>query len=385
MSRMPAHARLTIRAAEAGDLELLDALQARCQMSDRLSRRSLRYLLSKANAHTLIAECLGVPCGFALLLFNAGTSMARLYAFGMDHERLDEKLALRLLNAVEQAARGHDAVWLRTEVRRDNAGFNALFVAAGYRQFETSADYYEDHMDALRYEKLLAGKLAPALTRVPYFRQTLDFTCGPATLMMAMKSLDSGIALDRKLEIRIWREATTVFMTSGHGGCGPYGLALSAHRRGFQADVYVNDDAALFVDSVRSGEKKEVIRLVQEDFLDEIRRSPIRVRYQTLSLAEMQRQYDQGGIPIVLISSYRIYREKAPHWVVVTGFDERFIYVHDPLMDSSRGHSLTDRANMPILKRDFERMARYGKQAQKAVIVLRRRGALRVASRARQA
>src|SRR3546814_2094248 len=47
-------------------------------------------------------------------------------------------------------------------------------------------------------------------------------------------------SMERALEIRIWREATTIFMTSGHGGCDPYGLAVAANRRGFHAKVYVS-------------------------------------------------------------------------------------------------------------------------------------------------
>ncbi len=162
-------------------------------------------------------------------------------------------------------------------------------------------------------------------------------------------------------------------MTSGHGGCGPYGLAISAYHRGFEVEIYVNDDAALFVDSVRSEEKKEVIRLVQEDFIDEIRHSPIRVSYGILSVAEMQRHFEEGGIPVVLISSYRIYKEKFPHWVVVTGFDDRYIYVHDPLVDTESGETVTDSINMPILKKDFERMARYGKTSQRAALIIRKK------------
>ncbi|MDE2089748.1 MAG: peptidase C39 family protein, partial [Gammaproteobacteria bacterium] len=37
--------------------------------------------------------------------------------------------------------------------------------------------------------------------RIPYYRQTLDFTCGPAALMMAMKALDSKLPFNRKLEL----------------------------------------------------------------------------------------------------------------------------------------------------------------------------------------
>ena len=82
--------------------------------------------------------------------------------------------------------------------------------------------------------------------------------------------LSDSIEPDRKLELRIWREATTIFMTSGHGGCGPYGLALAAVKRGFEVEIYVSDAGVHFVDSVRSPEKKQVISLVQEDMQDQL-------------------------------------------------------------------------------------------------------------------
>ena len=74
----------------------------------------------------------------------------------------------------------------------------------------------------------------------------------------------------------------------------------------------------------------------------------------------------------MLISSYRIYREKFPHWIVVTGFDDKYIYVHDPYIDYESNKTLTESANMPILKKDFERMAQYGKAGQKAVLILKK-------------
>jgi hypothetical protein len=185
-----------------------------------------------------------------------------------------------------------------------------------------------------------------------------------------MKALETDLKIDRKLELRIWRESTSIFMTSGHGGCGPFGLGLSAYKRGFDIEIYVNGTTALFIDSVRDPRKKEIIRLVQEDQLEEIRELPIRVHYGVLSVHEIQRRFSAGSIPIVLISSYRIYHEKTPHWVVVTGFDERYIYVHDSFVDVDEGQTDSDSINMPILKRDFERMSRYGKAGQKAVIIV---------------
>jgi len=189
---------------------------------------------------------------------------------------------------------------------------------------------------------------------------------------MAMKALDPALKLDRTLELRLWREATTIFMTSGHGGCGPYGLALSAYQRGFDLEIHVNEDGVFLVDSVRSLEKKEVMRMVQEDWIEELNRLPVALRRGSLGVDELRRKFEAGGIPLVLISSYRIYGERFPHWVVVTGFDDHYIYVHDPLVNIDAGETLSDSVNMPIPHREFQRMARYGKAGQKAVLILYR-------------
>lgn len=379
-----------IRHATLDDLDALVRIENRCFETDRLSRRNFRYLLIKGNAEIVVEVEDGVMRGYSMLLFNTGTSLARLYSLAVDPDFQRMGVAGALVRASENEATRNDCVTLRLEIRKDNVASIALFKRHGYREFGLYTDYYEDHMDAVRFEKSLVQELAPAMARVPYYEQTLDFTCGPSALLMAMKALDSSIVLDRMLELRIWRESTTIFMTSGHGGCGPYGLALSAYHRGFDVEVFVNDESALFVDSVRSQEKKEVMRLVQEDFVNELRSVPVNIHYGVIGVAALQQQFEQGGIPIVLISSYRIYHEKFPHWVVVTGFDERFIYVHDPFVDKDVGKTITDCVNMPILRKDFERMARYGKAGQKAVLILKRRvetqkGAVEKISRAQVA
>ncbi len=358
-----------IRPATVADLDALVGLENQCFQTDRLSRRSFRYMLTRAHAFTLISEDDGEVNGYVLVLLNEGTSLARLYSIAIDERARGRGVGAALVTAAEEEAIAQDRVDMRLEIRRDNAASIGLFTKLGYRQFGIYSDYYEDHMEALRFQKSLVA-LRPNMAHVPYYQQTLEFTCGPAALMMAMRVLDPGINLGRSLELRLWRESTTVFMTAGHGGCGPYGLALSAHHRGFDVEVYVNDEGALFVDSVRSEEKKEVIRLVQEDFLEELASKPIPVHYRQLSLQETKEKFDAGAIPVVLISSYRIYKEKFPHWVVITGFDDRFVYVHDPYVDVEKGKTDTDCMSMPILQKDFERMARYGKSGLRAALII---------------
>jgi len=362
-----------IRDACLRDLTRLVEIENLAFDVDRLSRRSFRYLLTKANSSNLVFEDDGRILGYVTVLFNTGTSLARMYSLAVDPDARGRGIAQQLIAAAEENTLLNDCISLRLEVRRDNPHAIKLYEKMGYRMFGSYSDYYEDHMEALRFEKRLVPSLKPELARVPYYEQTLDFTCGPSALMMAMKALQPEIKLTRKLELRLWRESTTIFMTSGHGGCGPYGLALAAYNLGFDVEVYVNERGGFFLDSVRSEEKKEVMRLVQEDFIGQLKKLPVKIHYRTPKVAELQELFEQGGIPVVLISSYRIYKEKFPHWVVMTGYDQKYFYMHDPYVDYETGKVAMDCINMSILKKDFERMAKYGKAGQKAALILRRR------------
>lgn len=361
----------SIRPATRADLGPLVQIENAAFDSDRLTRRQFRYMLTRGRARTLVAEGSDASLlGYVMVLFSRGTSVARLYSIAVAREARGLGVARALLAAAEAAVWEQERAYMRLEIRRDNLASQALFEGAGYRRFGVLSDYYEDHMEALRYEKTLAPDLKPALQRVPFYEQTLEFTCGSSSLMMAMQALRPDLVLDRTLELRIWREATTVFMTSGHGGCGPFGLALAAHRRGFAVEVFINDQGVPLVDSVRNPEKKEVMRLVHEDMQEEVRRLGIPVHYRTLSLDELAVRFEAGAVPMVLISSYRIYQEKFPHWVVVTGFDAHFVYVHDPYVDYDNGETTLDSINMPIQREEFSRMSRYGRVGLQAVVLV---------------
>jgi GNAT superfamily N-acetyltransferase len=329
-------------------------------------------MLTKAHADILVAEDADSLQGYVLVLYNGATSVARLYSIALEAHTRGTGLSKQLVEAAEQAARDQARAYMRLEIRQDNTPSLRLFEGMGYRRFGVLDDYYEDHMQAVRFQKSLLPQLRPALAHMPFYEQTLEFTCGASALMMAMKALQPDLSLNRTLELRIWREANTIFMTSGHGGCGPFGLALAAHHRGFMVEIYVNDTGVPLVDSVRGPEKKEVMRLVHEEMLQEIEELQIPVHYENLSLELMEERFSAGVIPIVLISSYRIYGEKNPHWVVVSGFDDKFIYVNDPYVDREEGETPIDSINIAIPRREFSRMARYGRAGLQAVVLLSR-------------
>jgi ribosomal protein S18 acetylase RimI-like enzyme len=362
-----------IRAAVLDDLKQLERLENLCFTSDRLSRRQLRYLLTKGKASLLVEqeEASQELLGYVAVLYSKATSMARLYSIAVLPGLQGKGIGSRLLLAAEEAAWEHQRAYMRAEVRKDNEASLAMFERQDYRRIGEWHDYYEDHMDAWRLEKRLHPDVSPRLTDVPYYQQTLDFTCGPAALMMAMHALDPSLAMDRTLELRLWREATTIFMTSGHGGCGPYGLALAAANRGFVVEIYVNDTGILLADTVRNEDKREVMRLVQEEMQEELQGFGVPIHHGTLSLDEIEALLQQGRMVLVLISSWMIYGEREPHWVVMTGFDDYFVYMHDPFIDVPLGETPSDSINMPIQKEQFVRMSRYGKVGLKAAIILK--------------
>ena len=368
----------TLRAATIDDLDALLRLEEASFLTDRLSRRSFRRFLLSDTDHLLVAvdtDPGAAVLGYVLLLTHRGTRLARLYSICVDPAARGRGIAELLVSAGEEAVHDDGCAYVRLEVRRDNPGAIALYRKLGYRLFGTYDDYYEDGEQALRFEKRIRFYAGPrADLFVPYYSQTTPFTCGPASLMMAMKALDDATALDQREELRLWREATTIYMTSGHGGCGPRGLALAARRRGFAVEIFVNDEGVLFQDSVRDEQKKHVMSVVHADFQEQVEAAGIPVHFRALTLTDVQDALARHLVPVVLISSWRLTREKAPHWVVVAAIDDDFVYIHDPEIRWDRDETDADKQSVPIDRAGFARMARFGQNATRAALLLGRPG-----------
>jgi ribosomal protein S18 acetylase RimI-like enzyme len=374
----PRHrAPFAIRAGRLADIPALVRLEETCFETDRLSRRSFHHMLTKAKASLFVAEAEGTDgelLGYGIVLFHLGTALARLYSLAVHPEARGRGIGVRLLDYAEAETRAHDCVALRLEVRTDNAAAIALYESRGYRRLAPLPHYYEDESDGWRYEKRMRFSPAPSVPQVPYYHQTTDFTCGPACLMMAMSALDPARPIDPDDEIRIWREATTIFMTSGHGGCGPFGLSLAAHRRGFQVRTIVTRSGPLFLESVRSAEKKRIMERAQASVRADFRAAGLKAEIAPITADTLKQALDDGWIPILLISSYRFNAEKVPHWIVVTGVDDRFLLVHDPDMDDDLLKTDVDCVHVPVPRSAFDSMARYGRSRLQAAVLVRAKG-----------
>jgi ribosomal protein S18 acetylase RimI-like enzyme len=148
---------LTVRRGTPDDLAALGAIESSVFPGDRLSRRSFRRLLSSPSAVTLVAVAEHRILGYAILLLRKSSSVARLYSLARMATEGNRGVGTALLEAVEREAAARGALQMRLELRPDNEGARALYERHGYVVFGRTADYYEDHADALRMRKSLIG------------------------------------------------------------------------------------------------------------------------------------------------------------------------------------------------------------------------------------
>ncbi|MGO2127853.1 MAG: GNAT family N-acetyltransferase/peptidase C39 family protein [Pseudoalteromonas prydzensis] len=360
---------VAVRAATEADLKALLAIEQQSFSQDRLSARSLKRWIAAKHGILLVGESNNQLLGYGLVWCHKGTRLARLYSLAVTPQAQGKGLAQQLLKALERATAERGRVFMRLEVAVNNLAAIALYKKLGYRVFGQYSDYYDDHSDALRMQKNIRNTNELEFTReTPWYQQTTEFTCGPAALLMAMSSIKK-TAITQVSELDIWREATTIFMTSGHGGCHPLGLALAAKKRGFNTQVIVNTRETLFIDGVRNDNKKAILHTVHNQFVVEAINHKLDVKYQDLTLEHIERWLAEAMAVVLLISTYRFDGKKSPHWVCVTHLDEHCLYVHDPFCENDKQLAI-DCQHVPIARSDFLKMASFGSSRLSTALAL---------------
>ncbi len=146
-----------VRPATLGDLDALVALEHAAFATDRAERRAIRHAIRSATMDVMVALIDGdMLVGAAVLERRRASRIARLASIAVDPNRGGLGLGGRLLEAAEEMARAHGCERLRLEVRGDNGAGIRLYERRGYTRFAIRPDYYEDGMEAWRYERWLA-------------------------------------------------------------------------------------------------------------------------------------------------------------------------------------------------------------------------------------
>lgn len=361
---------IRIRRATIKDIAPLIDLEDRGFKTDNFSPGQFKYLLTRANSTVLIIEFNKKVAGEAIILWRKGRKVARLYNIVIDPTLQGKGLGAKLLEGCEREALRKNYKVISLEVRTDNKNAIAFYNNHGYRITEKLPRYYSGKASGYRMIKDLRQRNLKAIKLdIPYYGQTLEFTCGSACLMMAFKYFDKNFEPDRTIELQLWREATLIFMTAGFGGTGPFGLALAAQRRNFPVKIVLSAEQTPFFSSVRTREKREVINLVHIDLKKQALESGVKAEYYDFTIDDIAREMHKGKLAIVLISTYLLHGDRAPHWVLITGFDSEHIYFHDPYESFYRKKPKLPE-NVKIHIDDFRKMRRYGKNLYKCVLFI---------------
>lgn len=151
-----------LRSGRLADLDALIALERDFFTADHIiSRRGFRHFITSPKSTLIVAEVGGKVAGCVLVNYRQRSRLCRLYTISVGREFQRRGIARRLMAAAERSARRRGCRFMRLEVRADDAGAVALYESSGYARFGRRRRYYDNRIDALRFEKLL-GRPNPA-------------------------------------------------------------------------------------------------------------------------------------------------------------------------------------------------------------------------------
>ena len=84
-----------------------------------------------------------------------GSRRGRLYTISIARAFQRRGIGRQLLAAAEESARRRGCRFMQLEVRGDDAGAIAFYESSGYARFGRRDRYYDNRIEALRFEKSL--------------------------------------------------------------------------------------------------------------------------------------------------------------------------------------------------------------------------------------
>ena len=168
------------------------------------------------------------------------------------------------------------------------------------------------------------------MPQVPLYKQSYGYSCGPASLVMALGTLDPDITLNHELEVALWDDANL----GESQATSSYGLALGALKKGYGVRVYANGEGIGFIEGILKYISKNKVHNITRHFenqKNEARKLGIEEIEKKTELNEIQAELERGCYPIILISSKMMGEWVGiPHWVVVTGVKDEIVTINNP-------------------------------------------------------
>jgi len=272
-----------------------------------------------------------------------------------------------VVSEIEARAWREGAVAVKWEFRsRDEAGW-AIAAARGYSELpvpELGGPVAGPYRRPTGFGRVLWQDGRPS--RIPYMRQTTDFTCGPVALQMGLAALGLADAPTRAEEMRLWRTATTV------GGCDPLGLGVAAALRGAEPEVVMSTEAPTLLELCQTDEERDLRGFLQAEFRAELIGRGRPARTEVFDLDTIREGLQNGAVALVLIEQLGMHAEASPHWITVHGMAGEVFLAHDPWTDAHLGESFVDAVDLPLPPATLDRLAWYGHPAYRGLVLLHR-------------
>lgn len=204
-----------------------------------------------------------------------------------------------------------------------------------------------------------------------YVRQKTDFTCGPASALMALAHA-SGCAPDEvshglREEMELWCESTYSL------GVGPYGLAAALARRGRSVDVIVSHEGPVVGLTRAHAASPAARRAIHRQHVDEARELRVRDCVGAWSLSELRAALERGDSVIALVDLENLNGEQTPHWIYVWGIVGEYALIHDPWNDEQFGETWVETWVEAIALEQLWESAQWEEEkSARAFIVVRR-------------
>jgi predicted double-glycine peptidase len=195
--------------------------------------------------------------------------------------------------------------------------------------------------------------------KIPFYKAQTDIECGPLALKMVLEYFGETHEID---------ELSKLCMQTPTGLVWSAGIALGATKLGFEAQFFTKNAEVIAHENAfyERYANDEGMRILKET-MDELYVHDITLKEKNMSVKELLGNFTTESIPIVLINWNTLINKEGyqGHFVTVSGYDDKYIYVHNPGIVNATKH-------MAILKDVFEQ-AWESEGTDKDVVIIKKK------------
>ncbi len=164
-----------------------------------------------------------------------------------------------------------------------------------------------------------------------FYKQTTNYTCASAALLMIINHFKPLYRLSRKNEFEIWKSSVILPIRAA----SIYGLAIYAHEQGLKMKIWAQSLNYDFPDYRFKGYTKDDVedaKFMSDNYLKRLKRLNIPIDERDFTISDIKRFLNQGKILMVRLDA-GVFRTtgRTSNYVVVSGMRNNYFVIYDPL------------------------------------------------------